>query len=122
MILKNGVDIIEINRIAAAIERYGERFLKRIFTAQEIAECRGRAEAFSVRFAAKEAVTKALGTGIGPVNWLEVETLHHLSGEPYLILHGRAEKIANYLGLKTWAVSLSHSKEFGVAMVVAAGE
>ena len=122
MILKTGVDIIEIERIAVAVNRHGERFLKRVYTEREIAECRGRAEALSVRFAAKEAVTKALGTGIGPVSWLEVETLHRSSGEPYLVLHGRAEMIANYLGLKTWAVSLSHSKEFGVAMVVATGD
>jgi holo-[acyl-carrier protein] synthase len=122
MILKTGVDIIEIDRIAAAINRHSERFLKRVFTAQEIIESRARPDALSVLFAAKEATTKALGTGIGPVSWLEVETLHRPSGEPYLVLHGRAELIANYLGLKTWAVSLSHSKEFGVAMVVATGD
>lgn len=121
-ILKTGVDLIEIARIRSALERYGDRFLRRIFTPLEVAECRGRAEALSVRFAAKEAATKALGTGIGPVGWREVETLHRPSGEPYLVLHGRAEMIAQYLGLTTWAVSLSHSKEFGIAVVVASGE
>ncbi len=121
MILKTGVDIIEIPRIQAALDRHGERFMQRVFTPGEIAECRGRAESLAIRFAAKEAATKALGTGIGPVGWREVETLHKRSGEPYLVLHGRAEQIAGFLGLKTWAVSLSHSKENAIAVVVATG-
>ena len=82
MLLKTGVDLIEIPRIQAAMDRFGERFLNRVFTPGEIAECKGRAEALAVRFAAKEAVTKALGTGIGPVVWREVETLSKRSGEP----------------------------------------
>lgn len=122
MILKTGVDLIEIERIRQALERHGEHFLDRIFTPAEIIESRGRPEALSVRFAAKEAVTKALGTGIGPVGWTDIETLHHPSGEPYLVLHDRAEKIARVLGLANWAVSLSHSRDHGVAVVVALGE
>ena len=94
MILKTGIDLIEISRIQAALDRHGERFLKRCFTEAEIFECRGRAEALAVRFAAKEAASKALGTGIGPVAWREVETLHMWSGEPYLVLHGAAEQVA----------------------------
>lgn len=121
MTLKTGIDLIEIPRIQSALDRYGERFLKRIFTDMEIAECRGQAEALAARFAAKEATVKALGTGIGPVAWLEVETRHHRSGEPYLILHGRAETIAKSLGLTQWAISLSHSKEMATAVVVAMG-
>jgi holo-[acyl-carrier protein] synthase len=122
MVLKTGVDIIEIPRIQAALDRHGERFLQRVFTPAEIAECDGRADRLAIRFAAKEATTKALGTGIGPVSWREVEILHKRSGEPFLILHGRAEMIAKYLGLTTWAVSLSHSRENGIAVVVASGE
>jgi holo-[acyl-carrier protein] synthase len=122
MVLKTGVDIIEIPRIQAALERHGEHFLQRVFTAGEIAECQGRADRLAVRFAAKEATTKALGTGIGPVSWREVETLHKRSGEPYLVLHGRAEQVAEYLGLTTWAVSLSHSRDNAIAVVVASGE
>jgi len=122
MILKTGIDIIEISRIQAALERHGERFLKRVFTEREIAECRGRADALALRFAAKEAATKALGTGIGPVSWKEIETLHKWTGEPYLVLHGAAERVAKMLGLTNWAVSLSHSQENAVASVVAAGE
>jgi holo-[acyl-carrier protein] synthase len=119
MILKTGIDIIEIRRIQAALDRHGERFLKRVFSDQEILECRGRAEALAVRFAAKEAASKALGTGIGPISWREIETLHQGSGEPYLVLHGSAEKIAQELGLAVWAVSLSHSRENAIAVVVA---
>jgi holo-[acyl-carrier protein] synthase len=119
MIIKTGIDIIEIPRIQAALDRHGERFLKRVFSDQEILECRGRAEALAVRFAAKEAASKALGTGIGPISWREVETLHRWSGEPYLVLHGTAEKIAEQLGLASWVVSLSHSRENAIAVVVA---
>jgi holo-[acyl-carrier protein] synthase len=122
MLLKTGIDLIEIPRIQAALDRHGERFLKRVFTDLEIFECRGRAEALAVRFAAKEATSKALGTGIGPIAWREVETLHKWSGEPYLVLHGSAERIAKELGLTTWAVSLSHGREMATAVVVAIGE
>ncbi|MBI4730669.1 MAG: holo-ACP synthase [Chloroflexi bacterium] len=121
MTLKTGIDLIEIARIQAALDRHGERFLERVFTPAEVAECRGRADALAVRFAAKEATVKALGTGIGPVSWREVETLHRRSGEPYLVLHGRAEQIAKSIGLTQWAVSLSHSQEMATAVVVAMG-
>jgi holo-[acyl-carrier protein] synthase len=119
MILKTGIDIIEIQRIRAALDRHGERFLKRVFSDQEVFECRGRAEALAVCFAAKEAASKALGTGIGPISWREVETLHKWNGEPYLVLHGSAGKIAEELGLAVWSVSLSHSRENAIAVVVA---
>lgn len=122
MKLKTGIDLIEIPRIQAALDRHGERFLQRVFTPAEVAESRGRAEALAVRFAAKEAAVKALGTGIGPVSWTEVETLHRRSGEPYLVLHGRAKLIARVLGLKSWAVSLSHSRDMATAVVVATGK
>ena len=104
------------------LDRFGERFLRRVFTPYEIAECRGRAEALAARFAAKEATTKALGTGIGPVGWREVETRHRPSGEPYLVLYDRAEKIASHLGLTNWAVSLTHSREMAAAVVIATSE
>jgi holo-[acyl-carrier protein] synthase len=122
MILKTGIDIIEIARIQAALDRHGDRFLKRVFTEQETLECHERAEALAVRFAAKEAASKALGTGIGPITWREVEILHKWNGEPYLVLHGKAEKIANILGLAVWAVSLSHSRENAIAVVIATNE
>jgi holo-[acyl-carrier protein] synthase len=121
MILKTGIDIIEIPRIQVALDRHGFRFQERVFTSSEIAECGGRADALAARFAAKEATTKALGTGIGPVSWREVEILHKRSGEPYLVLHGRAEMVAKFLGLTTWAISLSHSRDNAVAVVVGYG-
>jgi len=119
MILKTGIDIIEIQRIQMVLERHGERFLKRVFTEREVLECRGRADALAVRFAAKEAAAKTLGTGIGPISWRDVETLHKWSGEPYIVLHGRAEIIARKMGLAVWAVSLSHSHDNAIAVVVA---
>jgi holo-[acyl-carrier protein] synthase len=122
MVLKSGIDIIEISRIQTALDHHGDRFLQRVFTSAEIAECRGRTDALAIRFAAKEAAVKALGTGIGPVSWREVETLHKDSGEPYFVLHGRAEQVAKYLGLTTWAVSLSHSRDIAIAVVVATGD
>jgi holo-[acyl-carrier protein] synthase len=122
MLLKTGVDIIKIPRIQKALDRHGDHFLQHVFTPAEVIECRGRADALAVRFAAKEATTKALGTGIGPVSWREVETLHKRSGEPFLILHGRAEQVAKYLGLTHWAISLSHSREDAIAVVVATGD
>ena len=122
MLLKTGIDILEIPRLQAALDRHGERFLKRVFTEREVLECRGRADALAVRFAAKEAASKALGVGIGLVSWRDIETLHQCSGEPYLVLHGTAKKIAEELGLAVWAVSLSHSNENAVAVVVATSE
>jgi holo-[acyl-carrier protein] synthase len=122
MILKTGVDLIEIDRIRSTLARYGEHFLKRVYTAAEVSEAQGRADALAALFAAKEAASKALGTGIGPVSWREVETRHRCSGEPYLLLHGRAEQIAGELGLVNWAVSLSHSRELAIAVVVASGQ
>ena len=119
MILKTGIDIIEIQRIQAVLDRHGERFLKRVFTEREVLECRGRADALAVRFAAKEAAAKTLGTGIGPISWRDVETLHKRSGEPDIVLHGRAEIIARKIGLAAWAVSLSHSHDNAIAVVVA---
>ncbi len=122
MLLKTGIDLIEIKRIQQALDRHGEMFLERVFTSIEITECRGRADALAACFAAKEAAVKALGTGIGPVSWVDVETLHHPSGEPYLVLHRRAAEIAADLGLKNWAVSLTHSQQMAAAVVVATGE
>lgn len=122
MNLKTGVDLIEIPRLRAALARFGERFLERVFTPNEIADCRGRPEALAACFAAKEAASKALGTGIGPIGWREVEVRHRPSGEPYLVLYGRAAEIAARLGLTTWTVSLTHSREMAAAVVVAFGD
>lgn len=121
MILRTGIDLIEIARIRAAIERHGERFSRRIFTPAELAYCAGRFESLAARFAAKEAVSKSLGTGIGPVSWLEIEIRGGEYEMPAVILHERAERIAKELRLTTWSVSLSHSGEHAIALIVAMG-
>ena len=122
MKVRTGVDILEIPRIQGALDRHGERFLERVFTPAEITQCKGRADRLAVLFAAKEAISKALGTGIGPVSWCEMEILHLPSGEPTVVLHGRARQLAERMGLTSWSVSLSHSRDNAVAVVVAAGE
>ncbi len=122
MILKTGIDIIEIERIRAAFDRHGERFLTRIFTPAELKYCAGRVESLAVRFAAKEAVSKALGTGIGPVSWQEIEIRGGEYEAPAIILHDRVERIAKKLRLAHWSVSLSHSGTHAIALVVALGE
>lgn len=117
-----GVDVIEIERIAQAIERWGARFLERVYTPAEIAHCRGRVPSLAARFAAKEAAGKALGVGIGwggGLRWTEIEVRNNRLGKPELILHSNAQKLAEKLGLKVWSISLSHSRENAVAMVVA---
>ena len=90
--LTTGVDFVEIDRIAAVLQRYGDRFLQRVFTPGEIAYCRGRAPNLAARFAAKEAVMKSLGTGFRGVGWRDVEVVRAPSGAPSPRLHGRATR------------------------------
>jgi len=113
-----GVDIIEIARIEKAIDRWGERFFQRIYTELELKICRKRAARLAARFAGKEAVMKALGTGIRGISWKEIEILSEPSGKPQVRLYGKAEKKADNLGLNRLAISLSDSKEYAVAFVV----
>jgi len=117
--LTTGVDIIEIPRIKQVLDRYGQRFLKRVFTPDEIAYCRGRAPNLAGRFAAKEATMKALGTGVRGVSWKDIEVVRAESGAPSMKLHGRAEKRAERLKVGEISVSISHSREYAVAFVVA---
>jgi holo-[acyl-carrier protein] synthase len=101
------------------LERFEQRFQERVFTAEEIRFCRARLSELAVRFAAKEAVMKALGTGIRGIGWREIEILPDKRGKPLVYLHGRAAARANYLGLHEFAISLSHSDLYAVAFVVA---
>ena len=119
MTLRSGVDLLEISRLKEAVERHGERFLARIYTAAEREVCGGSAASLAARFAAKEAVAKALGSGLGPVAWTEIEILRADSGAPLLFLHGKARALADELGLSEWAISLSHTRENAIALVVA---
>ncbi len=125
MIISCGVDICETSRIAQMCDRHKERFLERTFTAEEIAYCRGRvrqAEHFAGRFAAKEALFKALGTGwSGGISWLDVSVEVLQSGEPRLRLLSRAWELAAGRGITRLHVSLSHCREYAVAMVIAEG-
>lgn len=118
-VLHSGVDIIEVDRLKAAIERHGERFLSRIFTDAERDQLGEDLPSLAARWAAKEAVAKALGTGIGEVSWLEIEVLRGPAGEPLLRLYGAAEALAQERGIQQWSVSLSHTVEHAVAMAVA---
>ena len=113
-----GVDIIEIGRIEKAINRWGESFLHRVYTEPEQRLCRKRPSRLAGRFAGKEAVMKALGTGIRGISWREIEILAEPSGKPIVHLYGKAQKKANDLGLGKLAISLSDSKEYAVAFVV----
>lgn len=115
-----GVDIIEISRIEKAFKG-SEKFAKRIYTSGEIASCGGakpRWASLAVRFAAKEAVAKALGTGIGAFRWTEIEIVRGPGGKPEIALHGNAREVARCRGVNSMSLSLSHSKEYAVAFVV----
>ena len=120
-----GVDIVEIERIGRTLTRFGERFLRRVYTEAEIAYCRGKPSRLAARFAAKEAVAKALGVGIfwrEGVYWRDVEVTRDRRGKPGIRLSGGALERAQQEGLTHWALSLSHSREYAVAMVVATKE
>lgn len=121
MKLATGVDLIEIARVEEVIARHGKHYLERIYTPAELAYCGKRAESLAGRFAAKEAVAKALGSGIGDVSWKEIEVLGDEQNAPTLTLHGGAEQRAKELGLRIWSVSISHSQSHSVAFVVAIG-
>jgi len=122
MILRSGVDIVEIQRLDEVNPAIRARFIRRVFTEQEVELARGSTASLAGRFAAKEAVSKALGTGIGWVAWRDIEILRGKAGEPLLELHGRALQVAERLGLQTWSVSISHGRAYAVATAVAVGE
>jgi holo-[acyl-carrier protein] synthase len=119
--LVTGIDLIEIERIQAAAARHGARFLERIFTEKELAEAGENVASLAARFAAKEAVAKALGCGIGPVHWQEIEICRDAARRPELHLHGAAEQLSADLGLVTWSISLSHNQTMAVAVATAIG-
>jgi holo-[acyl-carrier protein] synthase len=125
MLVGTGIDLTDIPRIQKSIDRFGSRFLDRIFTEREKAYClrkRNHAESFAARFAAKEAAAKALGTGINyGVNWLEIEVTREPSGRPGLEFHGRAAAIAARLGVTNAVVSLTHSDALAMASVALEG-
>jgi holo-[acyl-carrier protein] synthase len=117
-----GIDIIEIARIQRTYDDFGERFLNRVFTERERERYRGRVNELAARFAAKEATSKALGTGIVGIRWREMEVLPNRRGKPVLILHGQAAERARTLGLTDFSISLTHSRTDAMAFVVAVGQ
>jgi holo-[acyl-carrier protein] synthase len=125
VILGSGVDLCEVPRIEAAVSRYGSRFLQRIFTAREIAYANRKAnrfERYAARFAAKEAGMKALGVGwTGGIAWRDFEVVNLPSGRPTLTFHGRAAELAAKLGVRNVALSITHTKEQALAMVILEG-
>ena len=122
MIVGSGIDLTEIPRIQHSMNRFGARFLDRVYTAGEQAYClrkRNSAESFAARFAAKEAGAKALGTGISMgVSWLEIEVVREPSGRPTLRFHGRAAERAERMGVRNTALSLTHTTTLAMASVV----
>ncbi|HEX9090238.1 MAG TPA: holo-ACP synthase [Anaerolineales bacterium] len=120
--LRTGVDLIEIDRFTSSYQRYKQRLLQRIFTPTELLENGENMASLAARFAAKEAVAKAFGTGIGHITWQEIEICRGHSGEPVLHLHGAAQQLAEAQHLNTWSLSLSHSQTHAIAFVVALGE
>ncbi len=126
MNLTNGVDMVEIARIDRVLTRFDDRFLSRVYSDAEIARSRRRPAELAARFAAKEAVAKALGVGMSILSplgiaWHDVETLNEPSGKPYVILHARAQDLAEEQGLSQWSISLTHDGGFALAFVVAWG-
>ena len=125
MILGTGIDIIEVARIASSYKKFGERFVNRILLPDEIAYClthKNPAPFLAVRFAAKEAISKAFGTGIGAaLGWQDMEIRKKESGEPYVVMHGKGRELFEARGAKQLLVSLSHTEHYAAATAVLEG-
>jgi holo-[acyl-carrier protein] synthase len=115
------VDLVDIDRVAKVLSSHPQRFLTRHFTVRERADCADHPRRLAARWAAKEAAAKALGTGIGPIRWHEIEVACGPGGDPSLTLSGAAQARAERLGLTRWVVSMSHTNQQAMAVVIAAG-
>ncbi len=122
MRLASGIDLVDLERFERVLQRQGERFLLRIYTPKELALYRNQPASLAVRFAAKEAVAKTLGTGIGIIRWQDVEVLSDEQNAPVLTLYAAARQQAEKLGLQNWSISLSHTHQQAIALVVALGD
>ena len=122
MIVGTGIDLAEVDRIADAVERFGDRFLRRIFTDAEMRYCDSKAnrmERYAGRFAAKEAAMKAIGTGWrGGVAWTDFEVVRQPGGRPAMVFHGMAAELASKLGVNNIALSITHTKDVAMAQVI----
>tara|TARA_B000000441_G_C21720503_1_gene338801 strand:- start:475 stop:849 length:375 start_codon:yes stop_codon:yes gene_type:complete len=121
-IICTGIDIIEIDRIQNVLSRYGNRFLNKIFTPDEIQYCRGRSPNLAGRFAAKEATMKALKTGARGVSWKDIEVIKASNGAPSIKLYNRALARSESLGVSSLSISFSHSRDYAVASVIASSK
>lgn len=119
MAIRCGIDLIDVVRVERAIERHGERFFKRFFTEAERTYCEDQPHRLAARIAAKEAVAKVFGTGIGDVQWIDIEVLADARKRPVLHLHGAAQALAHELGLSDWDISLSHTTTQAMAFAIA---
>ncbi|MBQ6517115.1 MAG: holo-ACP synthase [Anaerolineaceae bacterium] len=117
--LRTGIDMIEVERFRSQRPEIRKRFIERVYTEREIAYCGDNEQHLAGRFAAKEAVSKALGCGIGEISWQEIEILNDDLGAPVLRLHGKAAERSEALGLTLWSVSITHLKEYAAAIAVA---
>jgi holo-[acyl-carrier protein] synthase len=113
-----GIDIVEIDRVELAIEKWGKRFLNRIYTEAELKLCERSVSSLAGRFAGKEAIMKVLGTGVRGVNWREIEILADARGKPLVRLCGKAENRARELKLSEFSISLSDTKHYAVAAAI----
>ena len=121
-IICTGIDIIEIDRIQNVLSQYGNRFLNKIFTPDEIQYCRGRSPNLAGRFAAKEATMKALKTGARGVSWKDIEVIKASNGAPSIKLYNRALARSESLGVSSLSISFSHSRDYAVASVIASSK
>ena len=118
-ILRTGIDLVEIHRLSGLRPEIRQRFLDRVFTPREQADAGNSDASLAGRFAVKEAVSKALGTGIGALGWQQIEVVRGLHGEPVLHLYGNARVEAERQGLTVWSISISHTRTYAVAVAVA---
>jgi holo-[acyl-carrier-protein] synthase len=121
LVLRTGLDLLEISRLEQLDLKIRARFLQRVFTPDELREANGSDSTLSGYFCVKEAVSKALGCGIGEIRWQDVETVSDALGAPSIQLHGRAAELAHELGLTAWAVSITHTRQVAAASVTAMG-
>jgi holo-[acyl-carrier protein] synthase len=121
LILRTGIDMLDFHRLEALNPDIRTRFLKRVYTPIELEQSEDSYSTLAGRFCVKEAVSKALGCGIGRVSWQEIETITDQQGAPVIALHGKAALMAESLGLTTWAVSITHTHQVAAATVTAIG-
>ena len=121
-ILRTGIDLVEVSRLMELKVGIKQRFLQRVFTERELHEAEESAQYLAGRFAAKEAVAKALGSGIGLVAWKEIEILRGLNGEPLLVLGEKAQELSEEAGIISWSLSISHTSKYALALTVATGK